>query len=335
MADTILLEWFPRQRAMDCANNILCCGSYDARKSFLLRNKSETLDAKEVLGCSIAKTRSSWIKVNVYQTGFYRVKYDEELLAALGYAIENKHLSATDGYGILDDSFAISTVCLQSFASLLTLLGAYREELDYIVLSNLITISYKLARIAADAVPDLLDLINQKLGWEPKPGESHLDAKFREEVLIALAVFGHGPTINEASRRFHEFLDDRNTPLLHPDIRKAVYVAVMQRMNMSDRWGYEYLLRVYRETDLSEEKSRILRSLASCPDPNITLEVLNFLLTSEVRHQDASAVLSSVSREGRVTAWTWLKIVSEIVSPSVKGEKDLADVLKELAYRKY
>ncbi|KAM2544517.1 hypothetical protein TB1_016192 [Malus domestica] len=254
---------------------LLCCGSYDARKNFLLRNKSETLDVKEVLGCSIAKTRSSWIKANVYQTGFYRVKYDEELLAAIGYAIEKKHLSATDRY--------------------------------------------------ADAVPDLLDLINQfflglfqysaeKLGWEPKPGESHLDAMLREEVLIALAVFGHGPTINEASRRFHEFLDDRNTPLLHPDIRKAVYVAVMQRINMSDRWGYESLLRVYRETDLSEEKSRILRSLASCPDPNITLEVLNFLLTSEVRHQDASAVLSSVSREGRETAWTWLKVTLNTTS---------------------
>ncbi|KAB2619252.1 aminopeptidase M1-like [Pyrus ussuriensis x Pyrus communis] len=291
---------------------ILCCGSYDARRSFLLRNKSETLDVKEVLGCSIAKTRSSWIKVNVYQTGFYRVKYDEELLAALGYAIEKKHLSATDRFGILDASFALSTACLQSFASLLTLLGAYRE-------------------IAADAVPDLLDLINQlflglfqycaeKLGWEPKPGESHLDVMLREEVLIALAVFGHGPTINEASRRFHEFLDDRNT------------------INMSNRWGYESLLRVYRETDLSEEKSRILRSLASCPDPNITLEVLNFLLTSEVRRQDASAVLSSVSREGRETAWTWLKdrehisktwcsgflitqIVSEIVSPLASFEK--------------
>ncbi|KAL6295989.1 hypothetical protein ACE6H2_004131 [Prunus campanulata] len=305
----------------------LCCGSYNVRKSFLLQTKSGTLDIKEFLGCSIAETESrgsnennakcSWIKVNVDQTGFYRVKYDEELADKLRDAIENKYLSATDRFGVLNDSFALSMARQQSFASLLTLLGAYREELDFTVLSNLITTSYKLARIAADAVPELLDLINQfligllqysaqKLGWDPKPGESHLDAMLRGEILAALAVFGHDLTINEASRRFHAFLDDRNTALLPADIRKAVYVAVMQRVSTSNRSGYESLLRVYRETDLSQEKNRILSSLALCPDPIITLEVLNFLLTSEVRSQDAIVGLS-VNSKGRETAWTWLK----------------------------
>ncbi|KAB2634423.1 aminopeptidase M1-like [Pyrus ussuriensis x Pyrus communis] len=339
----------------------LCCGSYDVHKSFLLRNKSESLDLKEFLGCSLAENgcRSasnknnalySWIKVNLDQTGFYRVIYSDELLAALRNVIEKKDLSATDRYGILDDSFALSMARQQSFASLLTLLGAYREELDYTVLSNLIAICYKLARIAADAVPELLNLIKQsfislfqysaeKLGWEPKPGESHLDSMLRGEILTALAVFGHDPTINEASRRFREFLDNRNTPILPPDIRKAVYVAVMQRVSMSNRWGYESLLRVYREADLSEEKNRILKSLASCPDPSIVLEVLNLLLSSEVRLQDAARGLSSVSSEGRETALTWLKdnwehisktwgsgfviasFVSAVVSPLASFEK--------------
>lgn len=92
---------------------------------------------------------------------------------------------------------------------------------------------------------------------------------------------------------------------------QAAYVAVMQTVNASNRTGYESLLRIYRETDLSQEKTRILSnhtsffifwssnecpclqyscdtfvsflgSLASCPDPNIILEVLNFLLSSEV-----------------------------------------------------
>ena len=43
----------------------------------------------------------------------------------------------------------------------------------------------------------------------------------RGEVLTALASFGHDPTLNEASRRFHAFLDDRNTPLVAPDIRRV------------------------------------------------------------------------------------------------------------------
>lgn len=93
---------------------------------------------------------------------------------------------------------------------------------------------------------------------------------------------------------------------------QAAYVAVMQRVSPSSRLGFDSLLRVYRETDLSQEKTRILStdkslvkifveyknlleflliicpflpctgSIASCPDPNIVLEVLNFVLTSEV-----------------------------------------------------
>jgi hypothetical protein len=39
---------------------------------------------------------------------------------------------------------------------------------------------------------------------------------------------------------------------------QAVYVAVMKRASKSNRPGYESLLKVYRETDLSQEKTRIL-----------------------------------------------------------------------------
>ncbi|KAL5559481.1 hypothetical protein UlMin_035692 [Ulmus minor] len=296
----------------------LCFGSYDICKNFLLQTKSDTLDINELLGQKNSQsTFSNWIKLNADQTGFYRVKYDAELAARLKTAIEKKQLSATDRFGILDDSFALCIAQQQSLNSLLTLMTAYKEELDYTVLSNLITMSYKITRIVADAVPRIKDFTKKffirllrnsagKLGWEPKPGESHLDAMLRGEVLTALATFGDEPTLNETIRRFRAFLDDRNTPLLPPDIRKAAYVAVMQQVNPSNRWGYESLLRVFRETDLSEQKVFILSSLASCPDRKITSEVLNFLLSSEVRSQHAVFGVA-VSAEGREIAWTWLK----------------------------
>ncbi|KAK7841344.1 aminopeptidase m1 [Quercus suber] len=297
----------------------LCCGSYDARKNFLLQTNSETLDMKELISDE-SNLASAWVKLNVDQTGFYRVEYDEDLEDRLRNAIKKKYLSATDRSGILDDSFALCMACQKSFTSFLQLLNAYKQELEYTVLSNLIKISYKVDRITADAAPgssvasffiELFLHSAMKLGWEPKTGESHLDAMLRGEVLTALAMFGHDLTLKEASRRFFAFLDDRNTPLLHPNIRKAVYVAVMRRVSTSNRFGYESLLRVYRETNLSQEKAHILSSLTSSPDPNITLEALNFLLSSEVRTQDAVLGLA-VSREGRETAWSWLKVIPQL-----------------------
>ncbi|KAI3902393.1 hypothetical protein MKW92_009140 [Papaver armeniacum] len=205
----------------------------------------------------------------------------------------------------------------QSLSSLLSLMSAYRKELDYTVFLHLITISYKVARVTSDATPELSNYVKQffinlfhntaeKLGWDQQQGESHLDEMLRGEVLTALVIFRHAPTRREALRRFHAYVDVRNTPLLSPNTRKAAYVAVMQSVTTSNRRGYDTLLNIYRETDLSEEKTRILGSLASCPDPGTVLDVLNFLLSSEVRCQDAYCGLA-ISWEGVVTAWGWLK----------------------------
>ncbi|KAK9081553.1 hypothetical protein Syun_030877 [Stephania yunnanensis] len=301
------------------------CGSYDTRKNFLLQKKKADLDITDILGTSGTTgsflgnvNQRKWIKLNVNQTGFYRVKYDDELSSRLRYAIEGNFLSAADRFGILDDSFALCMACKLSLCSLLSLLSAYREEVEYTVLSRLISVSSKITKIVADAVPELLGYVKQffinifqhpaeKLGWEPRQGESHLDALLRGEIMTALAIFGHDDTQNEAVKRFCAFLEYRNTALLPPDTRKAAYVAVMQRVSTSDRWGYEALLRVYRESDLSQEKTRVLSSLTNCPDPDIVLEALDFSLSSEVRSQDAVFGLAAVSKEGCDTAWKWLK----------------------------
>ena len=138
----------------------LCFGSYDMRRNFLLKTKSASIDLD-------GNMTSAWIKINVDQTGFYRVKYDEPLQAKLRYAIEKKLLSGTDRFGnfafsstvflvpesrslrltcvilltgIIDDSYALCMARHQSLTSLLTLMAAYREEEDYTVLSNLISV---------------------------------------------------------------------------------------------------------------------------------------------------------------------------------------------------
>ncbi|KAI3782468.1 hypothetical protein L2E82_12515 [Cichorium intybus] len=150
-----------------------------------------------------------------------------------------------DRYGILDDSFALSMAGQLPLSSLLTLMGAYREEPEYTVLSNLISVSSKVARIVADADNTLLDNIKMffinlfqysaKIGFDPKKGESHLDALLRGELFATLAVFGHEDTLLEANKRFQAFLEDRNTHLLPPDIRRAVYVAVMKKFSSNEK----------------------------------------------------------------------------------------------------
>ncbi|KAK3220437.1 hypothetical protein Dsin_014407 [Dipteronia sinensis] len=115
----------------------------------------------------------------------------------------------------------------------------------------------------------------------------------------------------------------------------------MRNSSTTNRNGFESLLKFYRdrEVDAMQEKERILQSLALSPDPDIVLEVLNFLVSDEVRDQDISYGLVGLSLECRETAWRWLKenwdrilkkygsgmllhyFVREIVTPLSSDEK--------------
>lgn len=123
-----------------------------------------------------------------------------------------------------------------------------------------------------------------------------------------LATFDHSGTQQESMKRLQSYLDDRDTSLLSVIIKKAAYISVMRNTSTINRYGFESLLRLYRETDAVQEKTRILGSIASCSDPAIIVEVLDFMLSNEVREQDAIYVTAGISLEGRETAWTWFKV---------------------------
>ncbi|KAM3257090.1 hypothetical protein ACQJBY_049440 [Aegilops geniculata] len=305
------------------------CGAYDTQKKFLLKLKRD----KMVIGSQCGDRKKGgnfWTKLNINGTGFYRVKYDDELAAALQNALETKKLSLMDKIGTVDDLYALSIARQKTFASLLHLLYGYRGEADYSVLSHINTVTTSIAKVSADATPALAGDIKQllikillspaeKLGWDPKKGESHLDVMLRPLLLTALVQLGHGKTINEGVRRFNIFTRDRGTSLLPPDTRKAAYLAVMQNVSSSNRSGYDALRKIYKESAEGEERLQVLGILSSCRDKSIVLESLNLIFTNEVRNQDAYILLRGIQPEAREISWNWLKENWERISKTFAG----------------
>ncbi|XP_031388911.1 aminopeptidase M1-like [Punica granatum] len=326
----------------------LCIGSYSRTKKFLLETKVAEVDLCDFFDSSDGQR---WVKVNVDQSGFYRVKYEHKLAVELCKAVESNSLTATDKYGILDDAFALCEGCDLPLSSLLTLMDVYKKELDYIVLSKLIDCSEDMPQRDPEFSGQLETILYKsppvfcQLGWEAKPGESHLDVLSRGEVLMAMANFGDETIHKEALRRFKSLLNDKDTPLRSADTKRAAYISIMRNTTASNRDHFESLLRIYREADTVQERERILRFLAFSPDPDIVLEVLNFLVSDQVRNQDIVYGLAQISLEGRETAWKWFKenwdfilkkygtgvllpnFIVGIVSPFSSDEK--ADEVKE------
>ncbi len=58
---------------------------------------------------------------------------------------------------------------------------------------------------------------------------------------------------------------------------------------------YESVLKIFRETDLHEEKERCMRALGASHDPKLLQRTLDFSMSSEVRSQDTVFVIGSVA----------------------------------------
>lgn len=173
-------------------------------KTFLLDQKSMEVVLDDV-------NADDWIKVNPGTVGYYRTRYSKEMLEKLMPAVRNMELPPLDRLGLIDDMFAMVQAGQASTAEVLQLIDSYRNETNYTVwtaitnsLSNLhILISHT----------DLMDYFNkygeklyrpvaERLGWEVKEGENHLDTLLRSLVLSRLVSFRCKDIIHEAQKRY-------------------------------------------------------------------------------------------------------------------------------------
>lgn len=258
--------------------------------------------------------RGGWLKVNPDQTGFYRSNYSAGLWDRLGAAVQAGELSsARDRLGLENDAFALARAGYLDASRPLALAPAYRNETDYTVWADLSENLRAYDVLLSDQrchdsfrsfARSLYQTIYGSLGWDVRPGESHLTRLLRPLVVGILARYADPGVAAEALRRFDEGTR-AGTPVA-PDVRGAVYGLVVERRGAE---GYETVLRVYREAELHEEKNRCLRALGCSTDTDLLRRTLEFSLSDEVRGQDTPLCVAGVATNplGRDLAWDFLR----------------------------
>ena len=253
-----------------------------------------------------------WLKLNPSQSGFYRVAYSPVLSERLAVAIRNGELPIVDRLGALDDAFALARAGYIKTSTALGILDAYHQETDYSVwtaiagnfssLDNLLSRERCLAKFRLHA-RDFFRTIAAQKGWEKKPSDGHVDVLLRGLALRNAGGYGDTQTINEAKSRFEHFC---RTGVLEPNLRQAVYILIAENGGESE---WDALLKIYRSTDLHEEKVRVLRATGSFQQREILTRLLDFSLSDQVRPQDTPIVLAGASTHplGRELAWKFLK----------------------------
>lgn len=229
---------------------------------------------------------NDWVKINPGTVGYYRTRYTPEMLNLLLPAVKSQTLPPLDRVGLIDDLFALVQASRASTHEVLELIDAYRNETDYTVWSSITNSLVKLETLLSHT--KLVERFNEygrrlyapiadRLGWDCKAGESHLDTLLRSVVLSRLISCGCVATIEEAKRRFR--LHASGEQLLNADLRSNCYRAVMRN---GDITVYEEMLRLYRAADLHEEKDRISRALGSFEDVGILKRVVDFAVSVNI-----------------------------------------------------
>ena len=256
----------------------------------------------------------TWFKVNPAQTGFFRVNYAAEDWQRLIPAISALTLPATDRLGIQNDAYALSKAGLLPITQFLAIAGAYENETDASVWSDLASNLRDIELLVADEpchenyrafARDLFGPAARRIGWEARTGEGHLDALLRSTVLGQAGGYGDGEFLAQAQERFEAYLKDHHA--VHPDLRGLVFSLAAQA---GDADTYEKLWNLERATNLQEEQIRLLLAMARFTQPELLQETLRHALTGEdVRSQDTITVITAVAAnlKGRQMAWDFVR----------------------------
>jgi puromycin-sensitive aminopeptidase len=272
----------------------------------LLTKKSESFTLDNV-------KPGEWIKLNAGFTGFYKVRYSDEMLKQLLAPISKKVLKAHDRLNICGDAFALVRAGQVSATSFLDLLESYADETDFTVWSEIDASIDALGNCLERTdyyekyqkfIRKVYEKIGGQLGWDPKPDEGHTVSMLRPLALGRLGKSGDQQVIDAARKRFSSYVDEGKD--LVPDLRGMVFGLVGK---YDGEKAQETLMKIFEKSDFSEVQRQCLTALAKSSDVKLQQKSLEYAFSDKVRLQDSYMVVAGLtsSVSGQETAWDYFK----------------------------
>ncbi len=252
-----------------------------------------------------------WTLVNTEGTGFYRVRYAPDLLAALASRAQSA-LSPIERYGLVDDAHAAMLAGSMSAPDLVDFLEPFQDENDLSVWQRIIGALDSLERLVEGdarstlraAISRLIEPAANRLGPDPIEGESDRDRQLRGALLEAAGnLVGDPPALVRA----RELLDaDSQGAYVDPALRAAAVRIVAAH---GDRADFDRFLATSRAATTPQEELRYLSALADFDDADLVRELLVMTLTDDVRSQDAPYLIrrALLNRDHGRLAWFFVQ----------------------------
>ncbi len=254
------------------------------------------------------------LKLNVDQTGFYRVYYD-----GLYDHVWKSNPSSSDMFGIVFDAFAFTIAGKMTYHDYLGLISRFIQENEYLPsyeVSDQLAFLYAITPSVADMSSRFhraqLEILSKKTD------ENSILLRGVMAYRLAMADLNYS---QELASKFQEY--DK----VEPDMRQAVAAAYARATG-----DLEGVLKRYRESSSDEEKVRMLVALVSFTEAPLVERSLAFSLSDEVKKQDLASILLASTRnpDSRDTVWSWLRSNLDRLSKLYEGTGVVSRLLRDL-----
>ncbi len=248
-----------------------------AAQTVLLGSSGATL---RFAGCGQA------LKANLGENGYYRSIYDAASFVPLVRRFAR--FGAADRANLLGDQYALSEAGdapLSSYLDLVDRLGTdgeasvavwddtigHLEALDLLLRGAPSRASF---RIFARGVltPEF-----ERLGWDPKPGESVLASLLRPQLITALGRFDDQAVTAEAERRFVAYR--RHPSTLSPSLVGPVTLLAGRK---ADPATWAVLADMVRNAPDTEQKLRFFNAVAATENPALLSEAVTLATSGTI-----------------------------------------------------
>ncbi len=258
-----------------------------------------------------ADVSAPFLYANARDRGYYRTRYEDAQLAAIGKVAEGR-LSASERIGLIGDEYASVRAGEEKLGSFLDLAMALKSDPNAAVIESVLE---KLSRIEAEiATPeDAKELQTAKMRefspvyrslGKAKRGESYNTEKRRSLLFDLLGSSGDPAVLAQAHERTEELFAGKKAA-----VPALTDVAVTVAAAHGDAGLYDKLQALAENASDPGVKSDALRMLARFQAPLLVVRTLDYASSGRVRNQDAwvlfAALLAQV--ETRELAWTYLQ----------------------------
>ncbi len=230
------------------------------------------------------------LKLNLEQTGFYRVHYD-----GLYERVWRSNMSPVDRYGVVSDAHAFTIQGKMDFVQYLALLDRYMNEQEYLPafevsdqLSSLYAITHRIEETSRKFHRTQLTILASR------KDENSIVLRGSMASRLALLDMEYA---KELATRFNDY------ERAEPDMKQAMVVAHARAAG-----DFESLFENYKNRPSEEEKSRFLVGLTSFSKPSLNIRAMELASSGEIKKQHVGTLLGSATRnpDARTATWNWI-----------------------------